>query len=134
MVNNVLLKSCMNKQGQYGFSLSSCFSQTIQELIDYYTHNSLSKHFPILKSDMKLGRPIGRDVFLSNIKHDDLDDYAVALSDIKDQNILRITLLELTNKYNEIEHECAALKIELDQIITYMSEIQRSTMAYGRYD
>jgi hypothetical protein len=127
------IKICMNKQGQYGFSLSSCFFQTIQDLIEYYTHNSLSKHFPILKSDMKLGKPIRRDIFLSNIKYDDMDDYAVVLSNIHDQNLLRITLLELTNKYNEMEHECASLKVELDQIITYMSEIQRSTMAYGRY-
>ncbi len=126
------IKICMNKQGQYGFSLNACFCPTIQDLIEYYTHNSLSKHFPILKSDMKLGKPIRRDVFLSNIKHDDLDDYTVVLSKINDHNILRITLLELTNKYNEMEYECAALKVELDQIITFMTEIQRSTMAYGR--
>ena len=126
------IKICMNKQGQYGFSLNSCFFQTIQELIEYYTQNSLSKHFPILKSDMKLGRPIRRDVFLSHYRRDDMDDYIVVLSNIKDQNLLRITLLELTTKYNEMEHECASLKVELDQIVTYMSEIQRSTMAYGR--
>ena len=126
------IKICMNKQGEYGFSVNSCFFQTIPELIEYYSHNSLSKHFPILKSDMKLVRPIRRDVFLSNSRHSDMDDYAVVLSNIRDLNILRITLLELTNKYNEMEHECASLKVELDQIITYMSEIQRSTMAYGR--
>ena len=126
------IKICMNKQGQYGFSLSSCLFQTIQDLIEYYTQNSLSKHFPILKSDMKLGKPIRRDIFLSNLKHDDLDDYAVVLSNINDHNLLRITLLELTNKYNEMEYECGALKVELDQIITFMTEIQRSTMAYGR--
>lgn len=126
------IKICMNKQGQYGFSLNSCFFPTIQDLIEYYTHNSLSKHFPILKSDMKLARPIRRDIFLSQYRHDGTDDYIVVLSNIKDQNLLRITLLELTTKYNEIEHECASLKIELDQIVTYMSEIQRSTMAYGR--
>ena len=127
------IKICMNKQGQYGFSLNSCLFQSVQDLIEYYTQNSLSKHFPILKSDMKLGKPIRRDVFLLNIKNDDMDDYAVVLSNIHDQNLLRITLLELTNKYNEIERECTSLKTELDQIITYISEIQRSTMAYGRY-
>jgi hypothetical protein len=127
------IKICMNKQGQYGFSLSSCFFPTIPDLIEYYTQNSLSKYFPILKSDMKLSRPIRRDLFLSNMNHDDMDDYAVVLSNIRDQNLLRITLLELTNKYNEMEHECGSLKVELDQMITYMSEIQRSTMAYGRY-
>ncbi|CAF0886723.1 unnamed protein product [Adineta steineri] len=126
------IKICMNKQGQYGFSLNSCFFPTIQDLIEYYTHNSLSKHFPILNSDMKLAKPIRRDIFLSNIQHDDLDNYAIVLSNINDQNLLRIALLELTMKYNEMEHDCASLKIELDQIITYMSEIQRSTMAYGR--
>jgi hypothetical protein len=126
------IKICMNKQGQYGFSLNSCHSPTIAHLINYYTQNPLSTHFPILKSDMKLAKPIRRDVFLSHIKHDVLDDYAIVLSKMPEQNLLRITLLELTTKYNEIEHECAALKIELDQIITYMSEIQRSTMAYGR--
>jgi hypothetical protein len=128
------IKICMNKQGQYGFSLSSCFFPTIQDLIEYYTQNSLSKHFPILKSDMKLSKPIRRDLFLSHIKYDDLDNYAVVLSNIPTENLLRIPLLELTNKYNEMEHECASLKVELDQIITFMSEIQRSTMAYGRYD
>ncbi|CAF2336313.1 unnamed protein product [Rotaria sp. Silwood2] len=126
------IKICMNKQGQYGFSLNSCFFHTIQDLIEYYTQHSLSKHFPILKSDMKLGKPIRRDMFLSNVKNDDLDDYAVVLSNIHDQNLLRIALIELTNKYNEIERECTSLKTELDQIVTYMSEIQRSTMAYGR--
>jgi hypothetical protein len=68
------------------------------------------------------------------MKYEDMDNYAVVLSGIRDRNLLRITLLELTNKYNDMEHECASLKVELDQIITYMSEIQRSTMAYGRYD
>ncbi|CAF4022116.1 unnamed protein product, partial [Rotaria magnacalcarata] len=126
------IKICMNKLGQYGFSLGSCFFQTIQELIDYYSQNSLSKHFPILKSDMKLSKPIRRDIFLAHIKNDELDNYAVVLSNINDQNLLRIALIELTNKYNEIERECTSLKTELDQIITYMSEIQRSTMAYGR--
>ena len=126
------IKICMNKQGQYGFSLNSCFSPSIQNLVEYYTQNALSKHFPMLKSDMKLMRPIRRDVFLSGSQHDDMDDYAVVLSSIHDQNLLRITLLELTNKYNEMEQECGSLKVELDQIVTYMSEIQRSTMAYGR--
>ena len=128
------IKICMNKQGQYGFSLSSCFFPTIQDLIDYHTQNSLSKHFPILKSDMKLNKPIHRDMVLSNMKYDDLDNYAVILSAIPDQSILRITLIELTSSYNDMEHDCASLKIELDQIVTYMSEIQRSTMAYGRYN
>jgi hypothetical protein len=128
------IKICMNKQGKYGFSLNSCSHRTIQELIEYYTQNSLSEHFPTLKSDMKLGKPICRDVFLSNMSYNDLDNYANILSDIRDQNLLRITLLEFTNKYNEMEHECASLKVELDQIVTYMSEIQRSTMAYGRYE
>ena len=128
------IKICMNKQGQYGFSLSACFFRSIQELIEYYTHNSLSKHFSILKSDLKLNKPIRRDVFLSNTGYDNTDDYAAVLSTIKhDVNLLRITLLELTNKYTEMEQECTGRKTELDQIITYMSEIQRSTMAYGRY-
>ncbi|UJR33699.1 hypothetical protein I4U23_021128 [Adineta vaga] len=127
------IKICMNKQGQYGFSLSSCFFRSIQELIEYYTQNSLSKHFPILKSDMKLNKPIHRDIFLSNLGYDDMDSYAAVLSSIKhDINLLRITLLELTNKYNEMEHECSSLKVEIDQITAYMSEIQRSTMAYGK--
>lgn len=126
------IKICMNKQGQYGFSLNSCFFSTIHDLIEYYSHNSLSKHFPILKSDMKLGKPIRRDIILSNIKHDDMDNYATILSAIPDIKILRITLFELTSTYNEIDQKCTVLKTELDQIITYMSEIQRSTMAYGR--
>lgn len=126
------IKICMNKQGQYGFSLNSCFFPSIQDLIEYYTHNSLSKHFPILKSDMTLAKPIRRDLFLAHNKYDDLDNYAIVLANIHDENLLRITLLELTTKYNEIDHECASLKVELDQIVTYMSEIQRSTMAYGR--
>ena len=127
------IKICLNKQGFYGFSMNACLFPTIQDLIEYYTRNSLSKHFPILKSDMTLGKPIRRDIFLSQNRQDDLKTYAVILSNINDQNILRITLIELTNKYNEMEHECASLKVELDQIVAYMSDIQRSTMAYGRY-
>lgn len=126
------IKICMNKQGQYGFSLNSCFFSTIHDLIEYYMQNSLSKHFPILKSDMKLNKPIRRDTILSTIKYDDMDNYATILSAIPDIKILRITLFELTSTYNEIDQKCTVLKTELDQIITYMSEIQRSTMAYGR--
>lgn len=128
------IKICMNKQGQYGFSLNACFFRSIQELLEYYAQNSLSKHFSILKSDLKLNKPILRDVFLANASHDQMNDYAAVLNNIKhDVNLLRITLLELTNKYSEMEQECTALKTELEQVNTYMSEIQRSTMAYGRY-
>lgn len=127
------IKICLNKQGLYGFSLSACRFSTIQELIDYYTVNPLSKHLPVLKSDMKLAAAIRRDIFLSHNKHDDIEVYANVLANISDQNILRIALIELTNKYNDMEHECTLIKLELDQVIAYMSDIQRSTMAYGRF-
>ncbi|CAF0801259.1 unnamed protein product [Didymodactylos carnosus] len=123
------IRICMNKQGQYGFSISQCYFSTIQDLINYYTQNSLSKHFPILKTDMKLTKPIQRDLFL-DLRIE--DDYTVIFSNIHDPHVLRITLLELTMKYNEMEQTCSALKSEYQAMITLMSEVQRSTMAYGR--